>query len=94
VLAIVLITYTAPMETVGEHTPAHRAYLAALNAQGKLLASGPFVPRTGGALLLRVADEAEAKAILDGDPFKQRGVATHDLRVWAPTIGGDKLEAL
>ena len=93
-IAIVTITYKAPLDTVVEHTPDHRAYLAGLHKAGKLLASGPFVPRTGGALLLRVADEAEVKAILEGDPFKQRGVADYDVRVWAPTFGADKLEAM
>jgi uncharacterized protein YciI len=94
VIAIVLIHYKVPLDVVAQHTADHRAYLGALNAQGKVLASGPFVPRTGGALLLRVAHEAEAQAIVDGDPFKLRGVADHEVRVWAPTLGADKLEAM
>jgi uncharacterized protein YciI len=91
---LVTIAYTAPIETVLQHTPDHRAYLAKLNEAGKLLASGPFVPRTGGLLLLRVEDEGEVTAILDADPFKQRGVASYETRVWAPTIGADKLAAM
>ena len=86
-LAIVLIHYKAALDVVNAHTPAHRAYLAGLHETGRLIASGPFVPRTGGALLLRVAAEEEIAEIIAGDPFHIHAVADHEVRVWAPTIG-------
>jgi uncharacterized protein YciI len=91
-LAIVTITYSAPLDIVAQHTGDHRAYLKTLHEQGKLVASGPFVPRTGGALLLRVEREEEISAIILGDPFHSRGIATHEARVWEPTIGAAYLE--
>lgn len=91
-LAIVLIHYKVSLDTVNAHTLAHRAYLAQLHEQGLLVASGPFVPRTGGALLLRVPDEATISSIIAKDPFHIEGVAEHEVRVWAPTIGATLLE--
>jgi uncharacterized protein YciI len=91
-LAIVLLTYKVPLDVVAQNTEAHRTYLRALAARGKVIASGPFVPRTGGALLLRVESEDEAAEIVAGDPFAVRGVAQHEIRIWAPTIGGERLE--
>jgi uncharacterized protein YciI len=93
-LAIVIISYEVSMEVVAEHTGDHRAYLKSLYEQGKLIASGPFAPRTGGALLLRVEREDEIAKIIAGDPFHTRGVARHDARVWVPTLGGERLEGL
>ncbi len=93
-LAIVVLTYVVPLEEVLVHVDAHRAYLGTLHAAGKLIASGPFVPRTGGALVLRVDDEAELAAIVLGDPFMQRKIATYDTRVWAPTIGAEALDKI
>lgn len=94
--AVVLIRYRRPMEEVAEATPDHRAYLAGLHQQGILLASGPFDPRTGGMLLLRIPDEDPSllERIRDGDPFHQRGLADYELQRWAPTIGVDELARL
>lgn len=92
-LALVLLSYKVPLDVVLQHTEDHRAYLRTLHAQGKLLASGPFAPRTGGALLLRVEREEEIASIVANDPFALRGVAQHEVRVWAPTIGADLFEA-
>jgi len=92
--AIVTLLYKVPLDTVLLHVDEHRAYLKSLNDAGKLLASGPFVPRTGGSYLLRAETEAEFGALVDADPFKVRGVADYDYRVWAPTIGADALAKL
>ncbi|MBA4071945.1 MAG: hypothetical protein C0497_08945 [Gemmatimonas sp.] len=54
--AMVIIRYRASLEEIEINTEAHRAWLRSLEADGTLLASGPFVPRTGGALLRRVPD--------------------------------------
>ena len=53
---LVLIRYRLPLDDVIAATDEHRVYLRELKAKGVLLAAGPFDPRTGGALLLRVPD--------------------------------------
>lgn len=95
--AIAILRYRRPLEDVLTVIDAHRAYLGELKARGTLIASGPCVPRSGGALLLRVPDEGSAAAldaIRDGDPFTQQGMAQYELLPWAPTIGKDDLDRL
>ena len=95
--ALVVIRYRAPIDVIEANTEAHRAWLRSLKAQGTLLASGPFVPRTGGALLVRVPDEGAAAAldaVRDGDPFHRLGLANYELIQWAPVIGREGLDAL
>ena len=95
--AIAIIRYRRPIEEVLPHTDAHRAYLGILKEQGKLIASGPLVPRSGGALLLRVPDgilHAELDRIRDGDPYVKAGVAQYEILPWDPGIGRAALDKL
>ena len=94
--ALVLIRYRRPIEEVIAATPDHRAYLTGLQQQGILLASGPFNPRVGGALLVRLPEgnPAALDQIRDMDPYWQRGLANYELLPWAPTIGLDALEQM
>jgi uncharacterized protein YciI len=95
--AIAIIRYRKPLEEVLKAVDAHRAYLAELKKKGTLLASGPFDPRNGGGLLLRVPDDAVDAtlfAVRDGDPFVRQGLAQYELLPWAPTIGKGELDAL
>ena len=95
--ALVLIRYRRPIEDVLPATPDHRSYLNTLKDRGVLLASGPFDPRVGGALLLRLPEEnitAALDRIRDDDPYWQRGLANYELLPWAPTIGIEGLAQL
>jgi uncharacterized protein YciI len=95
--AIAILRYRRPLDEVLKVVDAHRAYLGELKQRGLLLASGPFEPRSGGALVLRVADEGSAAAldaIRDGDPFIQQGMAQYELLPWYPTHGKDDLDKL
>ena len=51
--AIAILRYRKPLEEVLQHLDAHRAYCQGLKQEGLLIASGPFTPRSGGALVLR-----------------------------------------
>lgn len=92
--AFVALKYEVPLERVLLTVDRHRAYLRGLFAQRKLVASGPFAPRTGGGLLLRVADEGELAAVLAADPFSQEKLVSHTVYRWAPNIGAEGLEEL
>ena len=95
--AIAIIRYRRPFEEIAPLVDEHRAYLRELKEAGLLLASGPFDPRFGGALLLRVPD-AEGLAALDrirnGDPFTKRALAQYELLPWTPVIGKESLDLL
>jgi uncharacterized protein YciI len=88
-IVLATLTYTQPLDVIAQHTDAHRAYMRDLHAEGKLVASGPFVPRTGGLLMLRVEKEEEVAALLARDPFHVHSLARYETRVWSPTVGAD-----
>lgn len=92
--AIVVLKYRYPIERMQQTVERHRAYLRELLAQGKMIASGPFVPREGGALLLRVEDESEIRPILDKDPFQIEQLVDTTVHRWAPNIGVEGLDSL
>lgn len=95
--ALAIIRFRKPLEEVLPVVDAHRAYLAELKAQGIVLASGPLDPRHGGALLLRIPDDAvdaTLNAVRDNDPYIQAGVVQYELLPWAPTIGKDALDQI
>jgi uncharacterized protein YciI len=95
--ALAIIRYLRPLDEIVTHQDAHRAYLRGLEADGVLLASGPFEPRHGGGLLLRVG-KGDALAALahvrDGDPFTRLGLAEYELLPWNPLIGRERLDRL
>ena len=95
--ALAILRYRRPLEEVLTVIDAHRDYLRGLKEQGLLLASGPFDPRSGGGLLLRVPDDDVQGAldrIRDGAPFTRTGLAQYELLPWAPVIGKEGLDRL
>jgi uncharacterized protein YciI len=88
--ALAIVRYRRPIDEVLAHHAAHRAYLQKLKADGILVASGPLEPRYGGALLLRVPDdaiEATLNRVRDGDPYTVAGVAQYELLPWDVKTG-------
>lgn len=95
--ALAILRYLKPLDDILPHVDAHRAYLRGLEAEGLLLASGPFEPRHGGAFLLRLPDddaEIRLRQIRDADPFSRLGLAAYELLPWHPVIGRERLDAL
>jgi uncharacterized protein YciI len=95
--ALAVFRYLKPLDEILPHVGAHRAYLRGLEAEGVLLASGPFEPRHGGALLLRVPelDALEKLArVRDEDPFTRLGMAAYELLPWNPVIGRERLDTM
>ncbi len=95
--ALAIIRYRKAFDEIAPFVDEHRAYLRTLKASGVLLASGPFDPRVGGGLLLRVPDDhgvAALDRIRDDDPFTTRGLAQYELLPWMPVIGKDDLDRL
>jgi uncharacterized protein YciI len=95
--AIAIIRYRRPFDEVAPHVEEHRAYLRELQAKGLLLVSGPFDPRNGGGVILRVPDDdviGALDAIRDGDPFTKRQLAQYEMLPWAPVMGQQHLDAI
>ena len=95
--AIAIIRYRRPFEEVEPMLEVHRGYLRELKAKGILLASGPFEPRFGGGVLLRVPDDGYAAAldaVRDGDPYVKSGIAMWEIWPWKPVFGKEELDRL
>lgn len=91
--AIAILRYRRPLEEILPFVEPHRAYLRTLKDQGILIASGPFVPRTGGALLLKIpsADLALLDRIREEDPFTKQGLAQYEIWPWDVNLGNEIL---
>lgn len=66
---------------------AHREKLAALAADGKILASGPWSDDSGALIVFAVATQAEAETLIAADDyFRAPGVTVVSLRKWQTPI--------
>ncbi len=95
--ALAILRYRYPLDHILPHLEAHRAYLRGLKDSGVLLASGPFDPRVGGAMLLRLSDNnphAALDAVRDGDPFTTLQLVNYELLPWNVVIGQEDLDKL
>ena len=85
---IYLLRIVVERSVYEQFLPAHRDYLAQLDAAGTLVLSGPFTDRRGGMLVIKAPSEEAARAIAEADPLVLNGVDTYELRHWRIT-GGD-----
>lgn len=70
-----------------QHIPAHIDYMVALEKQGALVMSGPFLETSGrpspsGMWILRASSREEASALAAGDPFHHSGARTFRIEEW------------
>jgi len=87
---IAILTYKKPLAEVDRFLQAHRDFLARNYAAGHLITSGPRYQRTGGVIMLRAANRAEAEALLAGDPFNINGIADYQIVEFTPTLFCDE----
>ena len=63
--------------------PRHLEYVGALHESGRVVAAGPFEDGSGALIVYEAADEAEARDLVDGDPYAVDGVMVAPvLRAW------------
>ena len=86
-MLVVELAFTPAPERLAAR-PAHRAALARLRTEGKLLAAGPWAD-DAGALLVFALERAELDQVMDEDPYFRRtpGVEVRSVREWAPIAG-------
>jgi len=84
-MLIVELAFTASPERLAAR-PAHRAVLARLHQEGRLVAAGPWADDTGAMLIFDVQPE-ELDRILDTDPYYHvAGVEIVRIREWTPIV--------
>jgi uncharacterized protein YciI len=71
----------SPTKVEEQAMGAHFAYLKKLLADGKVIVAGPSIngPKTFGIMIVEVDNEAEARAIMAGDPAVKAGVQKAEL---------------
>ena len=60
----------------------HGKYMLSLYIKGSMRLAGPLTDNAGGAVLLAVSDEAEAKAIVANDPAVKSGIFVYEMHPW------------
>ena len=60
----------------------HGKYMLSLYIKGSMRLAGPLTDNAGGAVLLVVSDEAEAKAIVANDPAVKSGIFVYEMHPW------------
>jgi uncharacterized protein YciI len=90
---IVSLTYTAPLEHIDAHLPAHREFLGEQYARGVFLMSGPKEPRIGGIIVAHAGSRAEVEDLVRQDPFHRAGIARYEITEFVPTMAAELLSA-
>jgi uncharacterized protein YciI len=60
----------------------HGKYMLSLYLKGSMRLAGPLTDNAGGAVLLEVSDDAEAKAIVANDPAVKSGIFVYEMHPW------------
>jgi uncharacterized protein YciI len=66
---------TADLAKIDAHMAAHMKFLKKYYASGHFLVSGRKIPRDGGIILAVGGSRQEIEAIVNEDPFVERGLA-------------------
>jgi uncharacterized protein YciI len=78
-----------------DHRPAHRERLAALAAESRVLAAGPWSDESGALLVFLVADRADVDEIIAADPYYSApGVEVAGVHDWKPVTRHPALAGL
>lgn len=91
-LFIVDLTYTASFDRIDPLLEAHVEFLKRNYVEGRFIASGPKVPRTGGVIIATAESRDDLEAVLEADPFRKNQVALYDVTEFRPSMTADKLK--
>ena len=76
---VIELSYKADLAEIDAHMTAHVKFLRKYYASGNFLVSGRKIPRDGGIILAVGNSRQQIEAIVEEDPFHQRGLA--DFRI-------------
>jgi len=85
-LFIVTLTYARPPDEVNPQLDAHRDWLIAQTAAGRILVAGPLEPRTGGLIVAHCDSRPELDHMMAQDPFVIENLVTVDVRCATPAL--------
>jgi uncharacterized protein YciI len=76
---VIELTYKVDLAQIDAHMVAHVKFLKKHYASGSFLVSGRKIPRDGGIILAVGQSRQQIEAIIQEDPFCERGLA--DFRI-------------
>ena len=76
---VIELNYKADLAEIDSHMAAHVVFLKKHYAAGNFLVSGRKIPRDGGIILAVGKNRGQIQAIIEEDPFYERGLA--DFRI-------------
>jgi uncharacterized protein YciI len=76
---VIELIYKVALDEIDAHMAAHVRFLKKYYASGHFLVSGRKIPRDGGIILAVGKSRPQIEAIVEEDPFHQRGLA--DFRI-------------
>ncbi len=91
---LINVQYIAPLADVDAALADHVAFLQENYAKGVFVVSGRKIPRTGGIIIARNVTRDALDAILDRDPFKQRGIATYEVTEFVASMAAADVAVL
>lgn len=91
-LWVIMTRPVKPREEVQRHLKAHLEHQIRLEKEGIMYGAGPATAPGGqqpsfGLIIIRAADEADARRIADSDPMHSSGVRQYDLYAWSLNEG-------
>jgi uncharacterized protein len=91
-LWVIVTRAVKPREEVRRHLQAHLEHQIRLEKQGIMYGAGPATAPGAeqpafGLIIIRAADEAEARRIADSDPMHAAGVRHYELYAWSLNEG-------
>lgn len=86
------LTYVKPLSDVERLLPAHIEFLDEHYKKHLFMCSGRKVPRTGGIILCSCSDMAEAKVIMERDPFYKEGIAQYEIIEFVPSKSSEAFQ--
>jgi uncharacterized protein YciI len=92
-LCVVSLTYGDDLDAIDAAMSAHVDWLSDGYANGLLLASGRKQPRTGG-VIIAIGSKAEVAAMVEGDPFVSKGLATAEIIPFTASMAATPLADL
>jgi uncharacterized protein YciI len=72
---VIELIYKADLAKIDAHMAAHMKFLKKYYGSGNFLVSGRKIPRDGGIILAVGGSRQEIEAIVNEDPFVERGLA-------------------
>ena len=86
------LTYVKPLSDVERLLPTHIEFLDEHYKKHLFICSGRKVPRTGGIILCNCTDMAEAKPIMEKDPFYKEGIAQYEIIEFVPSKSSEAFQ--